>query len=145
MAGWGCPNPPVPSFRLARQVLQASSYWDHAQDDTLVLDLLPYMTEADTVVLSLSCLRMENRMGLSGMDDMMLFLRVERVLGIDPREKLPRSEALQEEVLEWLQRRAESCQKRQSRRHMSGCSKRGHRYDLEAGLSSSHEFLVKSL
>ena len=49
-------------------VLQASSYWDHAQDDTLVLDLLPYMTE--------------------------------------------------EEVLEWLQRRAESCQKRQSRRHM---------------------------
>ena len=56
MAGWGCPNPPVPSFRLARQVLQASSYWDHAQDDTLVLDLLPYMTEADTVVLSLSSL-----------------------------------------------------------------------------------------
>jgi len=49
-------------------VLQASSYWDHSQDDTLVLDLLPYMTE--------------------------------------------------EEVLEWLQRRAESCQKRQSRRHM---------------------------
>ena len=66
-------------------------------------------------------------MGLYGMDDMVLFLRVERVLGIDPREKLPRSEALQEEVLEWLQRRAESCQKRQSRRHMSGRSKRGHR------------------
>lgn len=69
MAGWGCPNPRPPSLRPARQVLQASSYWDHSQDDTLVLDLLPYMTEADTVVLSLSCSRMENRMGLSGMDD----------------------------------------------------------------------------